>query len=156
MVSLNETWLRQETIKLVNIPGFSYVGNIRHGRSGGGVGLLISDEVKFRKIDIIPTTDTLESITVEVKLPSKMIIVVSMYRPPNKPLDNSITDFAKVLKILKSDKRLKILCMDHNLDLLKSDKHRTTQKFLELMLDTGLLATINKPTRITHHSATPH
>ena len=37
--------------------------------------------------------------------------------------------------------------MDHNLDLLKSDKHKHIAQH-------GLQMTINKPTRITHTSAT--
>ena len=39
VVSLNETWLQKETEKKFSIPGFNYIGNVRTGRKGGGVGI---------------------------------------------------------------------------------------------------------------------
>ena len=44
--------------------------------------------------------------------------------------------------------------IDHNLDLIKSDKHDSTQTYLELNFDRGLAPTITKPTRVTKTSAT--
>ena len=60
-------------------------------------------------------------------------------------------------KINESNLRLKrdvVLGLDHNLDLLKSERHMTTQLFLERLADLNLLPTIVKPTRITKNSAT--
>ena len=47
-----------------------------------------------------------------------------------------------------------IVGLDHNLDFLKSHKHLDTQDFIEINLDNGLIPCIDKPTRITHQSAT--
>ena len=47
-----------------------------------------------------------------------------------------------------------ILGMDQNIDLLKSEKHVSTRKFLDLILDSGLWPVITRPTRITQRSAT--
>ena len=47
-----------------------------------------------------------------------------------------------------------ILGMDQNIDLLKSDEHTNTRKFLDLILDSGLWPVITRPTRITQRSAT--
>ena len=47
-----------------------------------------------------------------------------------------------------------IIGLDHNLDFLKSSSHLDTNDFIEVNLDNGLIPCINKPTRITHHSAT--
>ena len=44
--------------------------------------------------------------------------------------------------------------MDQNIDLLKSDEHTNTRKFLDLILDSGLWPVITRPTRITQRSAT--
>ena len=44
--------------------------------------------------------------------------------------------------------------MDQNLDLLKSNSHAATRKFLDLVLDLNLWLVITRPTRITHYSAT--
>ena len=47
-----------------------------------------------------------------------------------------------------------ILGMDQNIDLLKSEEHVSTRKFLDLILDSGLWLVITRPTRITQRSAT--
>ena len=47
-----------------------------------------------------------------------------------------------------------ILGMDHNMDLLKADIHKPTRRFLDTILDAGLMPSISKPTRISHTTAT--
>ena len=47
-----------------------------------------------------------------------------------------------------------ILGMDQNIDLLKSNEHTNTRKFLDIILDSGLWPVITRPTRITQRSAT--
>ena len=47
-----------------------------------------------------------------------------------------------------------ILGMDHNMDLLKSELHIQTRKFLETLHDENLLPAITRPSRITQTSAT--
>ena len=44
--------------------------------------------------------------------------------------------------------------MEHNLDLLKSNLHKSIHAFLELMLQNGLYPSITRPSRITNTSAT--
>ena len=57
------------------------------------------------------------------------------------------------VKSEKKDKQL-ILGMDHNLNLLKSNSHTLTQKFLDIIISNGLLPSITWPTRITQQTAT--
>ena len=78
IVSLNETWLRHDTESKFDIPGYNYVGKPRKGRKGGGVCLLLSEEITFRQIDIFPDFETLELICVEIKTKCSLIIVVSL------------------------------------------------------------------------------
>ena len=52
------------------------------------------------------------------------------------------------------ERRRLIIGMDHNLDLIKSDKHRPTKEFIEVNLENELIPTITKPTRITRNTAT--
>ena len=54
---------------------------------------------------------------------------------------------------MQKEKEL-IIGMDHNLDLLKSSKHKLTQQFLDTLLDPDMLPTITRLTRITHQTAT--
>ena len=52
------------------------------------------------------------------------------------------------------ERRRLIIGMDHNLDLIKSDKHQPTKEFIEINLENELIPTITKPTRITRNTAT--
>ena len=53
----------------------------------------------------------------------------------------------------KGDKEL-ILCIDHNMDLLKCSTHRASKDFLDGLIDRGVMPTITHPTRIMQTSAT--
>ena len=44
--------------------------------------------------------------------------------------------------------------LDHNMDFLKSNKHESTQDFINQNLELGMLPTVTQPTRITKTSAT--
>ena len=59
-----------------------------------------------------------------------------------------------LLSTLSKLNRSIIIGMDHNLDLLKSDHHSSTQNFNMINLDAGLYPTIIRPTRITKMTAT--
>ena len=155
VVSLNETWLCKETENKFNIPGFNYIGKVRSGKNGGGVGLLISEEIRFRELpNLLLPLIAFESICIEIKTKMSSVLVLSMYRPPNVSLDAMLNDIRTFLKVLKKENRPVIICTDHNLDLLKSEYHHKTQEFLETLTDVGFISTITKPTRLTHHSAT--
>ena len=47
-----------------------------------------------------------------------------------------------------------IIGMDHNLDLLKLKTHQPTKLFVDKLLDSNMVPSITKPTRITKSSAT--
>ena len=95
-----------------------------------------------------------ESCFVEVRCWNSKIIVGSVYRPPNTNPQEFIKTTNKVITQAKQHGRNIILGLDHNLDLLKEDRHGPTHDFLEAIYDNGLLPTITKPTRITSSSAT--
>ena len=57
------------------------------------------------------------------------------------------------VKHKKGDKEL-ILCMDHNVDLLKCSAHRAMKDFLDGLIDRGVMPTITHSTRVMQTSAT--
>ena len=59
-----------------------------------------------------------------------------------------------MIKLINRHDCQSILGLDHNLDLLKSEKHKPTQAFLETILDNSHVPCITRPTRITKTSAT--
>ena len=95
---------------------------------------------------------SVEAIYVEITAKDgRKIIVGSLYRPLNVstlPLQNHIINTMNIVRKEKGQKNV-ILGMDHNNDLLKAHVHTTTQEFLSSMMDSGLLPTITRPTRIT-------
>ena len=101
VVSLNEIWLRKETEQKFSIPGYNYIGKIRQGRKGGGVCLLVSEELRFRKTQsLLPDLDTFETVSIEVKTKKTSVLVVSMYRPPNATLNSTLSDVKTIFNIL--------------------------------------------------------
>ena len=92
--------------------------------------------------------------TIELKTHKDSVLLCSIYRPPNTSGVDFLVDYKKlVTKLLKENDKLAI-GSDHNLDLLKYNEHSVTWEFIESNLDLGLFPQINRPTRITHSTAT--
>ena len=65
---LCETWLRQDTSKLVNLHNYSIVSKERVGKKGGGVCVLIHNDLKYQhRPDLEFDSDCLEHVIVELK-----------------------------------------------------------------------------------------
>ena len=43
---------------------------------------------------------------------------------------------------------------DYNIDILKPSTHNPTSEFIDLMFSNSFIPLINKPTRVTHKTAT--
>lgn len=59
-----------------------------------------------------------------------------------------------MLEKLKVGNRHCWIMGDFNIDLMKNNTHKPTTDFIKMMFSNGLIPLINKPTRITTHSAT--
>ena len=155
LVILCETWLTKESEGRVNIPGYTYYGNHRLYKRGGGVGFLISDEINFRaKPEYRTMHPHLEASFIELLFKGKNLIIGSLYRPPNTNLKDFINSYnALTNQILKNDHDL-LIGLDHNLNLLNYENYADTQAFLEAIVDSEMFPCITRPTRITHQSAT--
>ena len=156
VVLLCETWLRKDTVNKVKIPGYSIVNKIRQGKKGGGVSILIDNQLHYRERPDLtnPNSQNFESLCIELKTNSSSLIVLSGYRAPNNSEVEFIKEYTELLVKIKKTGRKSIIGLDHNLDLLKCDIHKKSQEFLELNIDSNLSPCITKPTRITHQTAT--
>ena len=128
-----------------------------HKKRGGGVGILISTNLRFtecRKISSALVEN--ECVTVELKLRSQATCIISsMYRPPNVDIQTFQTCYnSLVCEMKKLRPKAIVIGLDHNLDFLKSDCHSGTNQFIQHNLDANLVPTITRPTRITKSSAT--
>ena len=131
-VTLNKTWLRTETEKYIDIPGYDWIGKSRKRKKGGSIGILISSNQKYRhRADLELMDPQFEHLVVELKVNEGSVLIVSLYRPPNTDQSNWINSYKELIIRLKKCYYRIFLGMDHNLDLLKFEKHKTTQEFLE-------------------------
>ena len=154
---LNETWVTKANEHMIDIPHYKFISKHRTNKKGGGVGLLVHDELQFRTRDDLRLDydSDLEYQFIELKSRKRNILVGSMYRPPQSKEKEFLKDYRKLTEIIghQKDKEI-VIGIDHNMDFLKASRHTNTQKFLEYNLEINLLPVITKPTRITDTSAT--
>ena len=156
VILLCETWLNDSS-PTITIPGYNLELENRIGKKGGGVAILIKENLIYKnRPDLKPTVENtrLETCFIELKGTKSNLILGSLYHPPNNPPKEFLKDYSKILENLSKEKLELILVMDHNLDFLKINQHRPTEEFLECNIESGMIPQITKPTRITQTSAT--
>ena len=89
IVLLSETWLTQNSPN-VTIPGFEFIHCDRTHKRGGGVGILISEKLRYTTCKAISSSIVEnECITIELELRSReKCVISSMYRPPNVDINS--------------------------------------------------------------------
>ena len=84
VIMLAETWLKKNNAKRLKILGYSFVGSHRKNKRGGGVGILVAQNLEYRqRKDLSLNVPNFESITVEKKTQQQSILLCTVYRPPN-------------------------------------------------------------------------
>ena len=149
---LCETWLNDSS-PILQVPGYHLELTNRTTKTGGGVAILIADNIQYRWLPTPQPNDNYEACFIDVKTKNKNYIVGSLYRPPNTNPDE-FTNWLRTALLQFNNTHEIILCMDHNMDLLKADIHKPTQRFLDCILEAGLMPSIIKPTRLSHTTAT--
>ena len=152
---LCETWLNNNTEKLVKIPNYKIYTIHRVDKIGGGVCILSNCKLRSRhQPDLNVETNLLEHCVVKLKTDTRNILLVSGYRPPNCNVRTFLKEYNNLVSKLKKNKSHQIIIgIDHNLDILKANSHPQTNEFLEMNLRKSLIPCISRPTRITHSTA---
>ena len=161
IILLSETFLTKKTEKMVNIPGYKLIGKHCPTRKGGGICILLNENIPYKRrhdLDIFEE-GILESVFLGIRVKNgRKIIVGSMYKPPNAESKQLIDGFETLVTKLRSNQKKDtpelIIGIDHNLDLLKGQIHLLTRHFIDRIDKLNLLPTITRPSRITSHSAT--
>ena len=122
VIGISETWL-SESSHSVDIDGFNFIQKNRPNRPGGGVGLYISSDLKFKfRADLsFDDIDVAESLFIEIVRPlGKNIVVGVIYRPPNQNVNEFLTKNNELLHVGKISRENKIcyLMGDFNLNLM--------------------------------------
>jgi hypothetical protein len=120
----------------------------------GGVGLYINTTIEY---NMRPDLDTFiegefETIFIETTNTYTNTVVGSIYRPPNTNITQSIDRYCETFRRIGESESL--IGTDQNFDMLKIDSLPYIEDFFNMAINNGMIPTITKPTRITHHSAT--
>lgn len=120
---------------------------------GGGVGIYINNDFTAKiNRNLSPFHEKiLESITVETKIKNKKFSLTSLYRPPtnNQSSDDTFFEcFDQLLTNMNNDDTNYIIFSDSNLNLLKLNHCKKSQKYMEIIHNNGFLQIIKKATRI--------
>ena len=156
VMCMTETWLTQLTDDQIDIPGYTFVGKNRRNKRGGGVGIYVKKELKFKtRTDIVSNDETCEIVAIEiVNEGSRNIVVISLYRPPGTDIE-AFNDVINVLcSRVKAENKFVYWAGDYNINILNTDSHTATVEFLQTMLSNSFYPAITKPTRITEYFAT--
>ena len=77
-----------------------------------------------------------------------------IYRPPNGDLNVCKPFSKKILSDSTTVNKTFFLAGDFNINLLDFETNKKVQSFVNLMFEFSMMPTINKPTRVTKHTAT--
>ena len=159
IIGLCETWLNDANKDLYQLDNFNHVHRTRKYK-GGGVSLFIHESINFTVRDDLCSyiSDTVESVFIEIDKDvfktKTNLIVGEIYKPPNSSIIDFTENIESLLHILHRKKYLCYILGDFNINLLNIDNHNPTQSFLNCMLSYNYIPLINRPTRLTNHSAT--
>lgn len=153
-ILLCETWLNDDNMSLIDIEGYNCLSINRNMSSGGGIAIYIK---KCYKPEIVQELSVIvsgqyESLFVEIPVGKRKLLLGEMYRIPNSNEKVFQDHLDKIMSACKG--RSCLIGSDQNLDLLKHTNHKPTGKFLDTILENGLVPLIHKPTRVTHKSYT--
>ena len=154
VIGMTETWLNDYNCDLDSLNGYKFVEAHRSGRSGGGVGIFLVNDIPYQKRpDLIPEHKLYESIFVEIGKDvfhkNRNIIIGVIYRPPDTDLklfNDSIND---LLDTLSRERKYCYLMGDFNVNFLNFDKHAETTFFVDMLHAHSFVSLINRPTRVT-------
>ena len=154
VILLCETW-QSKTSPLPKLDGYSYIYKHCQHKLGGGVGMFVSDRLKYKeRSDLYMNECSFEFCLIEVKLKHENVLLCSGYRAPNTNPNEFLADYEKLLNTVNAGCNKLIIGIDHNLDLLKHRSHAPINKFVELFESFQQIPSITRPTRITKSSAT--
>ena len=160
IIGLSETWLKDYNKEQYNIHGYNSVHNVRTQQKGGGVALLVDKNIEYKlRTDICEClTDVAEIVFIEISKnvfqTSKNLIIGELYKPPNTNINQFNTKLETLLTNLGNENAYCFLMGDFNINLINSDRHNDTNEFLNCFLSYSYMPLVNRPTRVTIHSAT--
>ena len=156
VICFSETWPDKLDSFTYNLLNYTSIHQKRSHRKGGGVSIYIHNSLNFiSRPDLSINCDDIESLTLEIISDNTRNTLMNvLYRPPKEKFEtfeSFLTNF--LVKIKNSNKNIHI-AGGFNLNLLDHGNNKKVQTYLNLIYQSGLIPTINKPTRVTRKTAT--
>ena len=152
VIGVSKTWLKDLTCDQVNIPQHNFVSNHHSSKIGGGVGLYLQSNLKYKVLGKCNFSDPL---FVEIEVANKKnIFVGTIYRPPNQNIVLFLDKLNEIPGLISKQNKSCHLMGDFNLNVSHCSTHSPTREFIDSLFSYGFYLLISKPTRITSHSAT--
>lgn len=162
VTGISETWLKPTSdINQFQIPGYSFFHVCRSDKSGGGVALYVKEEMGSKiRSDLSGAHPHYESISVELSLSNKKLVVGCVYRAPNNDSTSFCENFELQLQTLSRENKDIYIIGDFNLNLLNynSDLIFTYEKNFckfECVLNIFFLCSYPTCTHITLEACKP-
>ena len=114
---LTETWCKPNKTAVVNEltpPDYSYIGECRSAKRGGGVGILYKSEYKLRKTTT-KRYETFEHVEVKSTQILRPMRVVVIYRPPTTNVQQFLDEFATYVNEIAMAQQDILIVGDFNL-----------------------------------------
>ena len=118
--TLSQTWLHKDILDTeIQVPGYKFVRNDRSdGRKGGGVMAFVRGGISYRARPDLSSNH--ESCMIEITRPNcKKLVIWTVYRAPDLPLDDFIEKMESTMQLLPSDADM-FLLGDFNVNFLAS------------------------------------
>ena len=156
LILLCETFITDKNLYRCSLSNYAFEEIHRKTKIGGGVGIFINKKLKYKLRSDLSIFDEgiFESVFVEVFSKNRNIVTGEIYRIPNTSEKTFMDNYSIITEKINSENKDIIIGTDQNLDFLKCEVHTNTANFLNLNLESGLLPTVTKPSRITHNTAT--
>ena len=149
------------------IEGYQFFHKGRKNNRGGGVGILVSNDIKGEAM-LCRQTDRkvkffegiFENVIVRIPdciegSPKKDLVLVALYRQPNNENTDSFLEcMANLMKTIDKPRNEIVIAGDMNLDLLKYENHLPTSKYIDIITSHKFIPRIIRPTRIKKRTAT--
>ena len=125
---------------------------VRANRSGGGVGIFISSKYKYVMLTKLNNLRLkgIEIIAAKVFLEESELTLISVYRPPELNIKDTMGDLDLILSQIDDEKVL--IGGDLNINL--QEKNYFSERYHEILLQHNLQQIVQAPTRITASSCT--
>ena len=152
LMFLTETWCKPNKSAVLNeltAPGYSFIGECRSLKRGGGVGLLYKSAYKFCKTKT-KRYDTFEHLDVKSTQTARPIRIVIIYRPPTTAIQSFLDEFATFVNEIAVTRQDILIVGDFNLHCELNDAPGV-KALNDILAENNLKQHVTEPTHMKGH-----